>query len=194
MRRQRFLQEDPRVRARHARAVRRAQCGDREALGELYAGLHGNVFGYVCSIVGDEHEAEDVTQQVFAKLMTHIGRYEPRSVPFAAWILRVAHNVAIDHVRSTRRRGLSDGVEDAGERAEESPVDGRASLRTAFAALPVEQRRVVVMRHVLGLSPGEIATRLGKSENAVHGLHHRGRRTLQEQLLAMGAAPATVAA
>ena len=48
------------------------------------------------------HEAEDVTQHVFAKLMTVIGKYEPRDVPFSAWILRVARNVAIDHMRQRR--------------------------------------------------------------------------------------------
>ena len=50
----------------------------------------------------DEHEAEDVTQQIFAKLLTTIDRYEPRQVPFSAWILRVAHNAAIDHLRARR--------------------------------------------------------------------------------------------
>ena len=56
----------------------------------LYLRYADNVYGYVCSIVRDEHEAEDVTQQVFAKLMTAIARYEPRSVPFSAWILRIS--------------------------------------------------------------------------------------------------------
>ena len=50
----------------------------------------------------DEHEAEDVTQHIFAKLLTALARYEPRVVPFSAWILRVAHNAAIDHVRARR--------------------------------------------------------------------------------------------
>ena len=68
----------------------------------LYLRYADNVYGYVCSIVRDEHEAEDVTQQIFAKLLTSLERYEPRSVPFSAWILRVAHNAAIDHMRARR--------------------------------------------------------------------------------------------
>jgi RNA polymerase sigma-70 factor (ECF subfamily) len=193
LRRRRTLQEDERVLADVARAVDRAKLGDREALGRLYLIYAGNIYGYVCSIVRDEHEAEDVTQQVFAKLMTTIQRYEQRSVPFSAWILRVAHNAAIDHVRM-RRRLASEELDAAGDRPEDSRTDGRASLQTALAAIPLEQRRVVVMRHVVGLSPSEIAERLGKSENAVHGLHHRGRRALREQLSAMGSAPTTLAA
>ena len=83
-------------------AVKRAQAGDREALGFLYARYADNVYGYVRSIVHDEHEAEDITQHVFAKLMHVIGKYEERDVPFFAWILRVSRNVAVDHIRRQR--------------------------------------------------------------------------------------------
>ena len=176
-----------------ARAVDRAKDGDRDALGELYLTYAGNVYGYVCSIVRDEHEAEDVTQQVFTKLMTTLGSYEQRKVPFAAWILRVAHNAAIDHVR-VRRRLASEELHVVGDREAESGTDDRTALRAAMDTLPEEQRRVVFMRHVVGLSPGEIARSLGKSENAVHGLHHRGRRALRAQLVALESAPTTLAA
>ena len=47
----------------------------------------------------DEHEAEDVTQHLFARLPGALPHYEPRSAPFSGWILRVAHNAAIDHIR-----------------------------------------------------------------------------------------------
>src|SRR3954453_6183575 len=85
-----------------SQAVARAKADDREALRFLYVRYADNVYGYVRSIVRDDHEAEDVTQHVFAKLMTSIGKYEERQVPFAAWILRVARNVALDHVRQRR--------------------------------------------------------------------------------------------
>ena len=190
--RKRDFAEDAEGRAIVARAVSRAQQGDREAINFLYRTYANNVYGYVCSIVRDEHEAEDVTQQVFLKLISVIGRYERRSMPFSAWILRVAHNAAIDHVRARRAvpcdevRGADDPWDDAGE-------DKRRSLHHALGQLPDEQRRVVVLRHLLGASPGEIATMLGKSENAVHGLHHRGRRAMREQLVALQSAPAVAA-
>jgi RNA polymerase sigma-70 factor, ECF subfamily len=50
---------------------------------------------------------------------------------------------------------------------------------------------VLLLRHVVGLSPVEIAERLGRSESSVHGLHHRGRRALQQELRHQGLAPAT---
>ncbi len=83
-------------------AVARAKEGDQEALRFLYVSYSHNIYGYVRSIVRDDHEAEDVTQHVFAKLMTTIGKYDDRGVPFFAWLLRLARNVAIDHLRANR--------------------------------------------------------------------------------------------
>ena len=62
-------------------------------------------------------------------------------------------------------------------------------LRHALEQLPEDQREVLILRHIAGLSPLEIADTLQKSESSVHGLHHRGRRSLQEKLTEMGAAP-----
>jgi len=173
-----------------AAAVASAKAGDADALRYLYLRYADNVYGYVRSIVRDEHEAEDVTQQVFAKVMTRIASYEDRGLPFSAWILRVARNLAVDHLRSSRLipceevRGLE--VQDEREDHERS-----RALVDALAALPEDQREVLYLRHVLGLSPGEIAERLDRSEGSVHGLHHRGRKMLQDILRRVEAAPST---
>jgi RNA polymerase sigma-70 factor, ECF subfamily len=71
-------------------AIARAKQGDVAALHFIYVRFADAVFGYVNSFVHDSYEAEDITQNVFAKLMTAIQKYEPRDVPFAAWILRVS--------------------------------------------------------------------------------------------------------
>jgi RNA polymerase sigma-70 factor (ECF subfamily) len=57
--------------------------------------------------------------------------------------------------------------------------------------LPHDQLEVLVLRHVAGLSPGEIAERLGKTEASIHGLHHRGRGALRQALVEIDAAPVT---
>ncbi|MEA2390429.1 MAG: hypothetical protein QOK31_538 [Solirubrobacteraceae bacterium] len=175
-----------------AGAIARAKAGDREAVRYIYLRFADNVYGYARSIVRDEHEAEDVTQQVFARLMTALARYEQRAVPFSAWLLRITHNAAIDHMR----RRLNVCEEPAGHEEGACPRDGELvlGLRAALEELPDVQRQVVVMRHVGGYSPGEIATALDRSEDAVHGLHHRGRRALKEALTRAGAAPMTSAA
>ncbi len=163
-------------------AVERAKAGDREALRYLYLRYADNVYGYVRSIVHDEYEAEDVTQHVFTKLMTALPKYEQRDVPFAGWILRVARNVALDHVRKRRPIPCEEVRESGPPADEEGGTQTSLTLREALATLPEDQRRVIVLRHLVGLSPGEIAGRLGKSEPSVHGLHHRGRGALRTVL------------
>lgn len=69
-----------------------------------------SIYGYVRSIVRDDHEAEDVTQHVFTKLMTTLDKYTDRGVPFIAWLLRLARNVAIDHLRANRMTPVSEGL------------------------------------------------------------------------------------
>ena len=173
------------------RAVAQAKRGDHEGIRFIYASYSGDVFRFVRSIVGDEHEAEDVTQTVFLKLMRVISKYERGAVPFTAWLMRVARNAAIDHLRERRPvpceeihgRSTSEELDENLQRLIE--------FRDAVSGLQEEQRAVVVLRHVHGLTPGEIAARLGKSEGAIHGLHHRGRRVVQARLRERGMVPVT---
>lgn len=171
-------------------AVARAKEGDRDAVGFLYNRYAGNVYGYVLSVLHNDHDAEDVTQHVFAKLMTGLSKYNERDVPFTAWLLRMARNAAIDHLRANKR---TTPVESVFENDASAPVNADQSMivRDAFATLPDDQRDVMVLRHVVGLSPTEIAELLGRSEASVHGLQHRGRRALMQELTATGATPAT---
>jgi RNA polymerase sigma-70 factor, ECF subfamily len=175
-----------------AGAIARAKQGDRDALRYLYLRFADNVYGYARSIVHDEHEAEDVTQQVFARLLTALKNYEQRSVPFSAWLLRIAHNMAIDHLR--RRVVLLDEPDAAEDRADDRSHELGLALREALATLPEIQQQVLVMRHWHGCSPGEIAEALDRSEDSIHGLHHRGRRALRRALAEIDAAPMTRAA
>jgi RNA polymerase sigma-70 factor, ECF subfamily len=182
------LDDDAESRRLVARAVSRAKQGDREALRFLYVRYADNVYGYVASLLRDDHEAEDVTQHVFAKLITNIHKYEPREVPFSAWILRVARNVAVDHMRQ-RRATPCEEVREGEHREEEGDTLRSQALNEALAELPADQREVLVLRHLVGLSPGEIAGRMGKTEPSIHGLHHRGRGALRAALSARDCAP-----
>jgi RNA polymerase sigma-70 factor (ECF subfamily) len=185
------LDDRDEVRRLTAWAVQHAQRGDREAIRYLYVRYADNVYGYVRSIVHDEHDAEDVTQHVFAKIIVVIGKYEQRSMPFSAWILRVAHNVAIDHVRA-RRAVPCDEVRCSDTPLDERAIECRRDFCDALEELTQEQRSVLVLRHVVGLAPGEIAKRMGKSEDSIHGLHHRGRRAVRRSLVARSGAPMSV--
>ena len=169
-------------------AIGRAREGDPAALAYLYLRFADNVYGFVRSMVADDHEAEDIVQQVFARMITAIRTYESRGIPFSAWLLRIARNMAIDHMR--RQRPVPcDHTELEGELRE---ADGTLALalRDSLAELPDGQREVVVLRHVAGWSHAEIAAQLERTEHSVHALHHRGRRTLMAGLIQREAAPA----
>src|SRR3954454_23103874 len=154
------------------RAVKRAQEGDRDAMRFLYVRYGDDVYGYVRCMLHDDHEAEDVTQQVFTKLMTSLSKYREREEPFSAWILRVSRNVALNSLRQ-RRAIPCEEVRGAHEALDDTAHDRARSLQDALAGLPADQREVLVLRHIIGMTPGEIAVSLGKSEASVHGLHHR---------------------
>ncbi len=186
------VDSSPEIERLVSRAVMRAKQGDRDAVRFLYLRYADNVYGYVRTIVRDHHDAEDVTQQVFAKLITAISKYEPRGVPFVAWLLRMSHNVAVDAVRARRTTPAEEifGPDDA--ICDEAPERAR-SLHAALQTLPQDQREVVVLRHVLGLSPVEIAEQLGRTNSSVYGLHHRGRRALCAELERLDSTPLTAA-
>jgi RNA polymerase sigma-70 factor, ECF subfamily len=190
-RRRPTLPEEKRSDALLLKAIRRAKEGDRDALRFLYVRYADNLYGYVRSIVRDEHAAEDITQDLFAKLPSALARYEPRRVPFAAWILRVARNLALDHLRAQRAVPCEE-VRAVETYTEDFSVERSRALRDALDSLPRDQREVLILRHVAGMTPGEIARSLGKTEGSIHGLHHRGRRTLQHELSDLGARPVTM--
>jgi RNA polymerase sigma-70 factor (ECF subfamily) len=183
------LDESPQAAHEVRLAVARAKEGDREALRYLYVRYSHNIYGYVRSIVHDDHEAEDVTQHVFAKLMTSLSKYDDRGVPFFAWLLRMARNVAIDHLRANRMTPTEMVVDP--DRECRADHEGALAIRAALATLPSDQREVVFLRNAVGLSPGEIAIRMGRTESSIHGLHHRGRRALQHELNRLEMSPAT---
>jgi RNA polymerase sigma-70 factor (ECF subfamily) len=157
---------------------------------ELYVRLAPSVHAFVSRIVLDRDDAEDVTQQIFAKLLTELWRYQPREAPFRAWVLRVARNVAIDHMRRVHAVPSEAASATAGL-VDESSAEQRASLRQALSTLTPGQRDVLVLRHLVGLTPEEIAVRLGRTVRSVHCLHHRGRAAACIALHELGSAPAT---
>ncbi len=172
-------------------AVAHAKNGSRTALQFLYIRYAADTHRYVQRIVGDHHEAEDITQSVFAKLMPTLSNYDASRAPFGAWLRRVARNAALDTLRGRWATPTSEvRVDDPPER--EHHVDLVQSMKQALSHLSHEQREVLILRHLVGLSPGEIAGVLHKTESAVHGLHHRARRNFKAALHDLDAMPLRV--
>jgi RNA polymerase sigma-70 factor, ECF subfamily len=168
--------------------VERAQGGDREALEELYLLHFDRIYSYLHLSVGNRHDAEDLTTQTFLKMLEAIGRFRWQSVPFSAWLFRIAHNLAIDHFRARRRVQTEDEVpEVAGQEessAEQQAMDslGQAGMLELIGQLSPEQRQVLTLKFLFGFANAEVAGILGKTEGAVKSLQHRALATLQKHV------------
>src|SRR6188508_1836811 len=112
--------------ADHVRAlVDRAQRGDREAIEELYLLHFDRIYSYLHMSVGNRHDAEDLTTQTFLKMLEAIKRFKWQSAPFSAWLFRIAHNLAMDHFRASRRWQPEEDVPEP-PGAEESSAEDEA--------------------------------------------------------------------
>ena len=174
-------------------AVAYAKEGDMSALHFLYVRFADEVCTCAQTIVRDPHAAENITHVVFAKLMKGILEYEHGDAPFAAWLIRVSRNVALDHVGASREMPLEE-VRTSDEGSEQVGFERTLWLREALHRLPSNQREVLLLRHVAGLSWSQIAERLGKTEASIHGLHHRGRAALRAGLRELEAAQVAASA
>ena len=168
--------------------VERAQRGDRAALEELYLIHFDRIYSYLHMSVGSRHDAEDLTTQTFVRMLESIGRFRWRSVPFSAWLFRIAHNLAMDHFRSRRRWQPEEevpepsGVEETSAEEQALASIGDASLMELIARLSPEQRQVLTLKFVFRFSNGEAASILGKTEGAVKSLQHRALSSLQRHV------------
>jgi RNA polymerase sigma-70 factor, ECF subfamily len=170
------------------RLVGLAQEGDREALESLYLLHFDRIYSYLHLSVGNRHDAEDLTTQTFLKMLESIGRFRWKRAPFSAWLFRIAHNLAMDHFRATKRLQPEEEVPEP-EGAEESSAEeaalkaiGRRSMLELIENLSHEQKQVLTLKFLFNFSNGEAATILGKTEGAVKSLQHRALASLQRQI------------
>jgi len=168
--------------------VERAQEGERDALEELYLLHFDRIYSYLHMSVGNRHDAEDLTTQTFLKMLEAIGRFRWRSAPFSAWLFRIAHNLAMDHFRATKRTQPEEevpeppGSEEASAEEQAMHSIGRQSMLELIENLSPEQQQVLTLKFVFNFPNAEVATILGKTEGAIKSLQHRALVSLQKQL------------
>jgi len=166
-----------------ARAVKR----DAAAFGLLYESHLDRIFRYVYYRVGTSGEAEDLTEVVFLKAWEAIDRYQPRGVPFVAWLYRLAHNLVVDSYRARRVTVPLDDLTEAEEPganvidAVEQQLDAE-EVRVALRTLSQEHQQLIVLRFVEGLSHAEVALITGKSEGAMRVVQYRALQALAKAL------------
>ena len=168
--------------------VERGQAGDRDALEELYLIHFDRIYSYLHMSVGNRHDAEDLTTQTFLKMLESIGRFRWQSAPFSAWLFRIAHNLAMDHFRASKRWQPEEDVPeppaDESTSAEAGALEsiGQKSMLELIDDLSPEQQQVLTLKFVFNFANAEAATILGKTEGAIKSLQHRALVSLQKQL------------
>jgi len=170
------------------RLVEEAQRGDRSALEELYLLHFDRIYSYLHMSVGNRHDAEDLTNQTFVRMLESIERFRWRQVPFSAWLFRIAHNLAMDHFRAGRRWHPEEnppeppGAEHRSADEEALQAIGRESMLEMIEDLSEDQQQVLMLKFVFDFANAEVAAILGKTEGAVKSLQHRALASLHRQL------------
>jgi RNA polymerase sigma-70 factor (ECF subfamily) len=165
--------------------VRRAQAGDAEGFGQLYDRYVDVVFRFVYHRVGDRATAEDFTSETFVRALRRIDSLSFQGRDVGAWLVTIARNIVLDHVKSSRYRleVATADMRDA-DRATDGPEEAvlqgltNAELLAGVAQLSDDQRECVVLRFLQGLSVAETAAAMGKKDGAVKALQHRAVRRL----------------
>jgi len=175
--------------AQEGELIRRAKRGDPAAFAEIYDRFQPAVYRYVSYRVGEPVIAEDLTSEVFVRLVEKIDRYTPRGRPLLAWLYTIARNLVTDH---RRRAGRFFPIEIPEEQllddapAHEEVIERRLAQRRLAAAisqLTEDQRRVILLRFGEGLDSGTAAQVLGKSVGATKALQHRALAALRRLLV-----------
>ncbi len=179
----------PKVDAHDERAiVDAARAGDEAALAELYNLYFPRVYRYILARMGNPYDAEDLTEEVFLRVLDAIERFEWRAAPFSAWLFRIAHNAVISHRRKLGARGRSSPLSDAlpvDSQGPEEMVANRLALNEIMKAaetLPDAQRRVISLRFAAGLTVAETARAMDKGEGNVKVIQHKAIAKLREML------------
>lgn len=165
------------------RAIRR----DQEAFGELYDRHVVRVYRHIYYMVGNATDAEDLSAQTFLRAWEAIERYQVRGAPFVSWLLRIAHNLGVSHLRSKRDSSeLHDGIVDTKERRDPEwsyqQTAEEELVREAIMRLREEQRQVIILRFIEDLDYTEVAEIIGKSVAAIRVIQHRALNSLRKQM------------
>lgn len=186
--------------------VERAGRGEPTAIGRLYDAYVAPLYRFCLARVGNETDAEDLTEEIFLKVMRAVGGFEWRPLPlgeggeerspFRAWIFRIARNHVVSHYRRTASRPTAGDVPEWIEDDSRGPAEMAELAMTVdevFAAvelLPQAQREVILLRFGSGLSVAETAEALDKNQTNVKVLQHKGIKKLKEILVEARQLPA----
>jgi len=167
--------------------IKRAKECDSSAFARLYECYYQDIYSYVYFRLPDASQAEDLTSEVFIRVLESIDSFTFRGLPFSSWLFRIARNMMVDYFRS-HQEPVDLPLEEGVLPAESGPGDvletelTQQQLARALSSLTEDQQEVIILRFVDGLSPTDVAQVLGKSEGAIKSLQHRALGSLNRFL------------
>ncbi|OGG27253.1 hypothetical protein A2960_00335 [Candidatus Gottesmanbacteria bacterium RIFCSPLOWO2_01_FULL_39_12b] len=170
--------------------VYKVKKGDKEAYGKLYLKYFDSIYRYIFFRVNqNRQDAEDITEIVFFKAWKGFEAFDEERAGFRAWIYKITHNQVIDfYKKDNRKTTLDETVIDEKQNLEENVLQNLEHEHTlkAIEKLPLDQKEIIIMKFIEGLSNQEIGSVLGKKENAVRALQFRALKKLHKMLTSYG--------
>jgi RNA polymerase sigma-70 factor, ECF subfamily len=167
--------------------IRRAQEGDADTISLLYERYHTSIFRYLYYRVGDRETAEDLTSEVFVRMLRFLGSFQPPAASFQAWLFQIARNLSTDHFRKNSIHKIVQ-LEENLVTSDSNPADTVDQILTsekllnALSKLNEDQREVIILRFIVEMPISEAARSLNKTEDAIKGLQRRALLALRQVL------------
>jgi RNA polymerase sigma-70 factor (ECF subfamily) len=179
-------------RQRERTLIQAAQQGDSRAFATLYRANVDKIYRYIYYRVDSVETAEDLTSEVFLRMLEGLPTYQDRAVPLLVWLYRIAHARVIDHYRRSRRTSQNENIEKL-ELGVDPDLDASLisayrsdQLQAALLTLTDGQRQVIVLRFIEGYNLENTAKILGKTVDAIKAMQYRALQALGQALNRQG--------
>ena len=168
--------------------LKRAKALEPGALAEIYEQHIDSIYRYIYIRVRNQADAEDLTGQVFLKMIDALPGYRLRGVPFSTWLYRIAHNLVVDRYRRSARLPLelSEQLPDTGPLGAPEVMlqigEDRRRLAAALSHLTDDQRQLILLRFIENREVEQIARIMNRTHGAIHAMQHRALASLRRVL------------
>ena len=168
--------------------VELARNGNTEAFGRIYDFFADRIYRHIYYRTGKVEDAQDLTQEVFAKAWQVLPKYKKTATPLLGWLFTISHNRIIDYYRTKKDHAYLDSEMEipAGGISPEEYTESRFTqqqIRRAILQLPEDQQQVIMMTFIEGYGYTETAAALNKSEGNIRVMVHRALKKMQEILI-----------
>jgi RNA polymerase sigma-70 factor (ECF subfamily) len=170
--------------------VNKARTGDKDALTKLYGIFRGKIYRYVFFKCGNHADAEDITNEVFLRMIQAIANFQWKGIAFSSWLFRIASNLVIDYYRNKAHRNTEsikerDYIGETNWEQISEFLDNRALFKAVYKDaddLTELQKEVVNLRFIVDLSLKETAEAMSKNVNSVKAIQHAAIKKLKEKV------------